>query len=202
MSRRRRSTLAGLVLASLLFFGACGSGVDTATVSERARTSTTAAAEPDSDGRPSTTRRPDTDVAGTAADSTVPSDDEEELSGSYCDLARQADENGPEIDLTSPDKAKALASLKVSYAQGLKTGKALQDVAPDTIADDIDAMVDVVTETNPKVQAATNIDQAVKALRSGMDAGYTAHANKVTEYDRTECGIDSGRPLTPGNNRN
>ncbi len=197
MSRLKQSAMIPLLVASLLLVGACGSSDDRATPAGDAAT-TTATGESQDDG--DTTAGDDESNGG---DSTTPettsatADEPTELSGSYCDMAKQAEDDTYSLDMDATDPDKALSDMKKSFGDSLDNGKALRSAAPAAIADEIDAVLDALETANPKIQAATSMDEAINAFSGVMDPQFIEHANKISAYDEAECGIDTGTLMTP-----
>lgn len=106
MRRTERSPLIALLVASLLLLGACGSGGDGASSDGTASTISLTEVPEDS---PTTT---DTGGSGddTPETTTKTSDEAVELSGSYGDMAKHADDDTYSFALDADDPDKALAT--------------------------------------------------------------------------------------------
>lgn len=193
MSRLKQSAMLPLLIVSLLLVGACGSSDDSA--SSDGTTSTIALTKAPDDGDEGTNDSDDSDAAATTTSAAA--DEPVELSGSYCDMAKQAEDDTYSLDMDATDPDKALADMKRGFGDSLDNGKALRSAAPAAIADDIDAVLDALETANPKIQAATSMDEALNAFSGVMDPEFIEHANKISAYDEAECGIEAGTLMTP-----
>ncbi|HET8929829.1 MAG TPA: hypothetical protein VFN21_04145 [Acidimicrobiales bacterium] len=195
MSRLKQSAMIPLLVASLLFVGACSSGDDSASSDDT--TSTIAFTKAPDDGAEGTSDSDDSDADADATTTSAAADEPVELSGSYCDMAKQAEDDTYSLDMDATDPDKALTDMKKGFGESLDNGKALRSAAPAAIADDIDAVLDALETANPKIQGATSMDEAMTAFSGVMDPEFIEHANKISAYDEAECGIDAGTLMTP-----
>lgn len=197
MHRTSRTAMVALLCASLLFVAACGSGDDGASSPDTTVASLELSRTPDT-GAPVGSADSPTDDGTAPPTSTTGGDGVPiELTGSYCEMAAQAEDQTYSFDFDADDPAKALLEAKEGFATSVATGRILRDAAPAAIAADVDAILEALEQANPRVQAATSMDEVAQAFSNAIDDDFMTHANNVSDYDRDECGIEPDSEPSP-----
>lgn len=184
MIRRRISVPALAVVAALTLVVGCSS-------SDSSDAKTTTASE---GGSGSTTE------ADASGDGGGGGTDDIELSGDFCEKARQLEGASDQIfGETSTDTSPEglLAGLKQTFRSLDDVYGQLDDDPPAEIADEIALLADFASSNYDKVKDAASYEEAAKVAQSafGEDSQtseFQAASDKIGAYVEKECGIEQG----------
>jgi hypothetical protein len=202
MTTRRTTAAAVALLAVLTFVVGCsssdggseGAEADVTTTAPDADGSTTTAADGgDDDDAASTT------TAGSGDDEGSGGSDDIELSGDFCEKARQLEGVGNDLfgDATSDTSPDALLAGLQDLFRTIDTiyGQLNED-PPAAIADEIALLAEFASTNYEKVKDMTSYEEAAAVAQSafGDEAGsdeFDAASDKIGEYVEEECGLTS-----------
>lgn len=182
MIRRRISVPALAVAAALTFVVGCSSS-DSSDASD-AKTTTTAKG-----GSGSTTDASDDGGGGGA--------DDIELSGDFCEKARQLESVGDDIfgeDTTDTSPEALLAGVQDLFRTLDDVYGQLKQDAPDEIADEIGLLADFASTNYEQVKDMTSYEEAAAVAQSAFGGEtdsdeFQAASDKIGAYVEKECGI-------------
>ena len=200
MSRRRIFAPSIAILVVLTFAVGCGSSDSSDAGESDAKTTTTA--EPGAGGSTETTAAggggsTTTTADGEDADAEGGGDDDIELTGDFCDMARQLETVGDDVfgeETTDTTPEALLASIQDLFRTlDLVYGQLNQD-PPAEIAEEIGVLADFASSNYEQVKDMTSYEDATAVAQSafGEDTEsdeFQAASDKIGAYVEKECGI-------------
>lgn len=197
MTRLSRSLAIPVLSAGLVLFGACSASTSSATkTSTKDNKSITTVGKK---AGQSTTTAGEMSTTTVTSDTTATTGGGGPVSGSFCELDKQATAKSDEVFAppTGTDQAANLEKLKKGWAELIDIIEQIKAVAPAEIKADVDFLAAQQEKINVEIQKLKSLDQAdMTSLgkRAGVEFNTPEadeHNSRITTYEKDKCGIDN-----------
>lgn len=200
MTRLSRSLAIPALSAGLVLFGACSASTSSATkTSTKDNKSTTTVGKKAGQSTTTAGGMSTTTVTTVTSDTTATTGGGGPVSGSFCELDKQATAKSDEVFAppTGTDQAANLEKLKKGWAELIDIIEQIKAVAPAEIKADVDFLAAQQEKINVEIQKLKSLDQAdMTSLgkRAGVEFNTPEadeHNSRITTYEKDKCGIDN-----------